>query len=48
MVTTWWPNTFYLKVCGLKETKDCPFFINLVDICLILFCLLFTTKSVYN
>ena len=28
----------------LKETKAHPFFINLIDICLVLFCLLFTTK----
>ena len=32
----------------LKEKKAHPFLINLIDSCLISFCLLFTTKNVYD
>ena len=50
MGSAWWPNIFsYLKVYGFKGKKNAyPFFTNLIDIGLILFCLLFTTKNVYN
>ena len=34
--------------CVVLKEKAHPFFINLIDSCLILFCLLFTAKNVYN
>ena len=40
--------SFISKCMVLKEKKAHPFFINLIDICLNLFCLLITTKNVYN
>ena len=40
--------SFISKCMVLKEKKAHPFFINLIDICLNLICLLITTKNVYN
>ena len=41
-------TSFSFSRCVVLKEKAHPFFINLIDSCLILFCLLFTAKNVYN
>ena len=45
----WCRNSFPISRCGFERKKKAHLFcVNLIHIFLILFCLLFTTKNVYN